>query len=134
MQGRYVRLRKLPSEKTHWLAIRTFKVNPITLSRLDFDVQTEQGDKAIRAFDEQPLTSFHLAGTLSFGIPKHTQRYILLMKLPENQSIKVKQHDKKGRVVAETTVTSSFHQFDVAKKTARLSIEGDAEIFEIIRK
>ena len=134
VQGRYVRLRKLPSEKTHWLAIRTFKVNPITVSRLDFDVQTAQGEKAIRAFDEQPLTSFHLAGTLSFGIPKHTQRYVLLMKLSENRAIRVKQHDKKGRVVAETTVSSSFHQLDVAKKAARLSIEGDAEIFEIIRK
>ena len=116
------------------MAVRTFKVNPITVSRLDFDVQTEQGVEAIRAFDEQPLTSFHLAGTLSFDIPKHTQRYILLMKLPENQSINVKQYDKKGRVVAETTVSSSFHQLDVAKKATRLTIEGNAEIFEIIRK
>ena len=56
------------------------------------------------------------------------------MKLPENQTVRVKQHDKKGRVVAETTVTSSFYQCDVAKKATRLSIEGNAEIFEIIRK
>ncbi len=134
VRGRFVRLRKLPSEKTNWLAVRSFKVNPVSVSSLGLDVRSGQGEAAIRAFDEQPLTSFHLAGTLSLCIPKHARRYILLLKLPENQTVKVRQHDKKGRVVAQTAVNSSFYQFDVAKKAARLSIEGNAEIYEIIRK
>lgn len=134
VRGRFVRLRKLPSEKTNWLAVRSFKVNPVGVSSLGLDVRSGQGETAIRAFDEQPLTSFHLSGTLSLCIPKHARRYILLLKLPENQTVKVRQHDKKGRVVAQTAVNSSFYQFDVAKKAARLSIEGNAEIYEIIRK
>ena len=134
VRGRFVRLRKLPSEKTNWLAVRSFKVNPVSVSSLGLDVRSGQGEAAIRAFDEQPLTSFHLAGTLSFSVPKHAWRYVLLLKLPENQTVKVRQHDKKGRVVAEAAVNSSFCQFDVVKKAARLSIEGNAEIFEIIRK
>lgn len=134
VRGRFVRLRKLPSEKTNWLAVRSFKVNPVSVSGLGLDVRSGQGEAAIRAFDEQPLTSFHLAGTLSFSVPKHARRYVLLLKLPENQTVKVRQHDKKGRVVAEAAVNSSFCQFDVVKKAARLSIEGNAEIFEIIRK
>lgn len=134
VRGRFVRLRKLPSEKTNWLAVRSFKVNPVSVSSLGLDVRSGQGETAIRAFDEQPLTSFHLSGTLSLCIPKHARRYILLLKLPENQTVKVRQHDKKGRVVAEAAVNSSFCQFDVVKKAARLSIEGNAEIYEIIRK
>lgn len=134
VRGRFVRLRKLPSEKTNWLAVRSFKVNPVSVSSLGLDVRSGQGEAAIRAFDEQPLTSFHLAGTLSFSVPKHARRYVLLLKLPENQTVKVRQHDKKGRVVAEAAVNSSFCQFDVVKKAARLSIEGNAEIYEIIRK
>lgn len=134
VRGRFVRLRKLPSEKTNWLAVRSFKVNPVSVSSLGLDVSSGQGEAAIRAFDEQPLTSFHLAGTLSFSVPKHARRYVLLLKLPENQTVKVRQHDKKGRVVAEAAVNSSFCQFDVVKKAARLSIEGNAEIYEIIRK
>lgn len=134
VRGRFVRLRKLPSEKTNWLAVRSFKVNPVSVSSLGLDVRSGQGEAPIRAFDEQPLTSFHLAGTLSFSVPKHARRYVLLLKLPENQTVKVRQHDKKGRVVAEAAVNSSFCQFDVVKKAARLSIEGNAEIFEIIRK
>lgn len=134
VRGRFVRLRKLPSEKTNWLAVRSFKVNPVGVSSLGLDVRSGQGETAICAFDEQPLTSFHLSGTLSLCIPKHARRYILLLKLPENQTVKVRQHDKKGRVVAQTAVNSSFYQFDVAKKAARLSIEGNAEIYEIIRK
>ncbi len=134
VRGRFVRLRKLPSEKTNWLAVRSFKVNPVSVSSLGLDVRSGQGEAAIRAFDEQPLTSFHLAGTLSFSVPKHARRYVLLLKLPENQTVKVRQHDKKGRVVAEVAVNSSFCQFDVVKKAARLSIEGNAEIYEIIRK
>lgn len=134
VRGRFVRLRKLPSVKTNWLAVRSFKVNPVSVSSLGLDVRSGQGETAIRAFDEQPLTSFHLAGTLSFSVPKHARRYVLLLKLPENQTVKVRQHDKKGRVVAEAAVNSSFCQFDVVKKAARLSIEGNAEIYEIIRK
>lgn len=134
VRGRFVRLRKLPSEKANWLAVRSFKVNPVSVSSLGLDVRSGQGEAAIRAFDEQPLTSFHLAGTLSFSVPKHARRYVLLLKLPENQTVKVRQHDKKGRVVAEAAVNSSFCQFDVVKKAARLSIEGNAEIYEIIRK
>lgn len=134
VRGRFVRLRKLPSEKTNWLAVRSFKVNPVSVSSLGLDVRSGQGEAPIRAFDEQPLTSFHLAGTLSFSVPKHARRYVLLLKLPENQTVKVRQHDKKGRVVAEAAVNSSFCQFDVMKKAARLSIEGNAEIYEIIRK
>ncbi len=134
VRGRFVRLRKLPSEKTNWLAVRSFKVNPVSVSSLGLDVRSGQGEAAIRAFDEQPLTSFHLAGTLSFSVPKHARRYVLLLKLPENQTVKVRQHDKKGRVVAEVAVNSSFCQFDVVKKAARLSIEGNAEIYEIISK
>lgn len=134
VRGRFVRLRKLPSEKTNWLAVRSFKVNPVGVSSLGLDVRSGQGETAIRAFDEQPLTSFHLAGSLSFSVPKHARRYVLLLKLPENQTVKVRQHDKKGRVVAEAAVNSSFCQFDVMKKAARLSIDGNAEIYEIIRK
>lgn len=56
------------------------------------------------------------------------------MELSENQMIRVKQRNKKGRVMAETTTTSSFHQYGVAKETICLPIKGDVEAFEIIRK
>lgn len=72
MQGHHVRLHKPPPEKAHRLAARTSKVDPITLSRLDVDMHTDQGERVIHASDEQSLTSSHLAGTLLLDTPRHT--------------------------------------------------------------
>ena len=47
IDARYVRLRKLESDKTNWCAIRTFSVNPRRTQDLDFGVQAPDIVKAV---------------------------------------------------------------------------------------
>ena len=56
VDARYVRLRKIESDKTNWAAVRTFSVNPIRPDSLDFDMQAPDRDKAVYAFDNNPYT------------------------------------------------------------------------------
>lgn len=132
--ARYIRLRKLPSEKKNWIAIRSFEVNPARADRLGFDLQATDLSRAVLAFDKQPTTSFDLSGTMSFGVNKGVTAFTLLMKLPENGSIKMNMYDKKGRLKAENTITSSIYRFDVPKKVTKISLEGKANIFEVIAR
>ena len=51
VKARYVRLRKLPSEKRNWAAVRTFAVNPVKTETLGFALEADAPADALRAFD-----------------------------------------------------------------------------------
>ena len=68
VDARYVRLRKIESDKTNWAAVRTFSVNPVRPDSLGFDMQAQDRDRAVYAFDNNPYTYYTLDGDLSFGI------------------------------------------------------------------
>lgn len=132
VSARYIRLRKLASEKTNWVAIRSFKVNPMTESRLGFALSATNTQAALLAFDKQPATSFTNEETMSFDVKPGTTAYSLLLKYRPENEVKVKMYDKKGRLKGEKTVDASLYRFDLAKKVTRIELEGKTEVFEII--
>lgn len=132
ISARYIRLRKLASEKNHWVAIRSFEVNPVTVDRLGFELKATDVNQALLAFDHLPATSFVNHDILSFGVMKGIKAYTLLTKLPKGEQMKLRMYDKKNKLIAEKMVESSFHHFNVDQNTARIELEGNAEIFEII--
>lgn len=135
VMARYVRLRKLPSEKKNWTAVRLFEVNPVRQQYLGFKVDAgSQTEAALRAFDEQPTTAFHLSGRLSFDIKPGVSQYALLMRLPANGGVKVSQFDKRGKCIHTEQVTANFYPFTPASRTTRVVVEGDAEIYEVVMK
>lgn len=115
--ARYVRLKRLDSTRTNWASIRTFQVN--------------QNDN--QAFDENPLTSYNLEGTLSFN--RHddaTNLTILAGK--HSEPIVVEQFDAKGKLLEKTDINGAFYKIVLLPKATRIDINGIADIYELIQK
>ena len=134
VKARYVRLRRLESKRTNYASIRSFEVNPLRIEDLRFKLQTENPEQALYAFDKNLGTSFKSKDQdcLEFEVAKGTKAYTLLMnELP--MPLKCKQFDIKGKLVSETSIDSPYAKIELSgKDVAKISIEGAAEIFEII--
>ena len=131
VKARYVRIRKLPSEKKNWATVRTFEVNPMKIEDLGFVVETNDLDKARFAFDKNPGTSFVNNGTLTFGLPTDAKEVIMLTK-PNGAATTIKQMAADGSVVSTFKTDSAYIKFSVATGATKVSVEGNLEIYEII--
>ncbi len=134
VKARYVRLRRLDSQRTNYASIRSFEVNPLRLEGLGFELQATNPQQALYAFDKNSGTSFKSTNQdyLEFEVTQGTKAYILLMNEPP-MPLKCKQLDAKGEVVSETAVNSPYSKIELSgRDIAKIRIEGAAEIFEII--
>lgn len=131
LKGRFVRLRKLPSEKKNWAAIRTFAVNPVRAENLGFALKADELEKAVLAFDRQPATVYSHKGICEFGVEKGVKAYSFLLKLKGGQ-MSVKQLDKKGKLVDECILDSDYSRLNLNPGTVKVVLTGEASIFEIV--
>ena len=131
VKARYVRIRKLPSEKKSWSTVRTFKVNPLKVEDLAFAVEAADITKALYAFDKNPGTSYKNEGTLTFGLPANTKECILLAN-PMGEETTVKQLAADGTTLSIFNTNSAYIKFAVNPNAAKISVEGNLEIFEVI--
>lgn len=133
VEARYVRLRKLESKKQSWLAVREFMVNPTTPESLGFKVDAADMEAAMAAFDKNPCTAFKSKDVLSFDIPQGVAEYTLLTK-PGNGSLTLCQCDAKGKVLSSTVIDKPLAKVPVSKGAVKASIEGEADIYEVIAR
>lgn len=132
VKARYVRLKRLDSDRKNYASIRTFDVNPVRIDNLGFKLEMEQPQQAVYAFDQNPGTSCRVNQSLSFEVPQGVKGYTLLMG-ELSAPLTFKQFGKKGELVSETSISSSFFKTELANdEVSKVTIEGDAEIFEII--
>lgn len=131
VDARYVRIRKLPSSKQNWAAIRIFQVNPMTPERLGFDIKATDMTNALRAFDDDPTTTFISPDNLTFGRPTGTNGCTLMLN-SLGKGVKFVQYDAAGRVIESRNITSPFTRISFSPQASRLSLDGPAEIHEII--
>lgn len=133
IDARYVRLRKLESGKTNWCAIRIFNVNPQRTETLGFKVEAPDTVKAVLAFDRNPHSFYSLDGVLSVeilsGVGSPGRRTVLM---DPHGTVAIRQYASDGTVVSETVTDSPFCELDIDGSTVRMSIEGVADIFEIL--
>ena len=132
VQARYVRIRKLESKKGNWIAVREFTVNPTTPENVGFPVEAANVTAAMTAFDHNPCTPYTMQGTLTFGIPEGTKQYTLLLK--RKGAVSVKQFDAKGNCLSTATADSDFFVFQPEAKAVKVSVEGSADIYEVVRQ
>ncbi len=133
VKARYVRLKKLPSTKSNWAAIRSFEINPIKVEKLNFQIEANDLGKALFAFDKNPFTSYINKGILSFTLPENVSGCTLLLKPNSSkQPLKLLQYASDNKLLAETTIDTPFIKVDFAKGTKKVQIDGTVEIFEII--
>lgn len=134
VRARYIRLRKLQSAKSNWVAVRRFDVDPVRREKLGFDLRADE--QALQAFDYNPATSFMHSGVLSFGVARNVTGYTLLLKLPAPgraaDPVKFRQFDIKGKLLSEATVDTHFFKVQLVAGASRVEIDGETEIFEIL--
>ncbi len=132
VKARYVRLMRMDSEKKNYAAIRSFEVNPLRADKLGFQLEAEQPQEALFAFDQNLSTAYQNKGTLSWEVTPEARAYLLLMNRLD-APLKCTQTDAKGKVISETILDTPFGVILVSDgNVAKVSIEGAAEIFEII--
>lgn len=131
VRGRYVRLRKLPSAKRNWIAIRSFVVNPMKSDELGFEMQATDKDAALNIFDKNPTTLYQHEGLLSFEVKKEVASYCCLMKVAD-APIFFRQYAADGSLLKEDAVSTHLFKLSVVEGATRVSIEGKAELYEII--
>ena len=132
VKARYVRVRKLPSEKTNWVAVRIFEVNPPKQAALNFSIIADDAKAALKAFDNHPGTSYTNTGALSFTIPAGTKAYTILAKLNPEAPVVISQLDVKGNVIEKQEVASPFIKIAVANGTRTIKVDGKIELYEVI--
>jgi hyaluronoglucosaminidase len=118
VEARYIRLRKLESQKRNWLAIRSFEVNPV--------------EKSEFGWDGNPFTAVQIAGALSFEMPKGGKMaYLMLGKLPK-EGVVCRLLNKDGEEISKHKVTSSFHAVALTSDVYALDVRGKVELFEAL--
>ena len=135
VDARYVRLRKIESDKTNWAAVRTFSVNPVRPDSLGFDMQALDRDRAVYAFDNNPYTYYTLDGDLSFGIIREDSigadvEKVLLLR-PRSE-VTVTQYAADGSVAGRLSTEEPYCRLTLNPDAVRVRIEGDTDIFEIL--
>lgn len=135
VDARYVRLRKIESDKTNWAAVRTFSVNPVRPDSLGFDMQAQDRDRAVYAFDNNPYTYYTLDGDLSFGIIREdstgTDVEKVLLLRPRSE-VTVTQYAADGSVAGRLSTEDPYCRLTLSPDAVRVRIEGDTDIFEIL--
>ena len=133
IDARYVRLRKLESDKTNWCAVRTFSVNPQRTESLGFGVEAPDMTKAVYAFDRNPRSFYVLDGVLSFEIPSgEDRRDSRTLLMDPHGTLLIRQYAADGAVLSETVTDNPYCALELDGRTVRVSIEGHADIFEIM--
>jgi hyaluronoglucosaminidase len=133
VDARYVRLRKLQSPKTNWMAVREFKVNPVTAANVGLAIAADNTDAALLAFDNNPRTAFTLAGNLEFERKGDANSAVLLLDTPKGE-ITVTQLDAAGKKIESRTIDGAYTNITFAPETRKVLLSGNANVFEIIQK
>lgn len=118
VEARYVRMRKLESEKTSWTVVRSFLVNPVPEE--DF------------ASDENPFTASTVETSVSFEIPSDASGVVLLMGELNDGEVVIRQKDASGNCIDEISSPSSFVKHAICEGAVTLELTGTLELFETI--
>ena len=120
LQARYVRLRRLESDRRSWAAVR------------EFEIVTEGSETANAMTDLNPLTSMLLPG--SFKVAVADKKELVVLKADDNKPVVCIQYDNKGKTISRQELTDAFSNVSVDPKATEIELLGDSEVFEIIRK
>lgn len=130
VQARFVRLKRLDSEKQNWASVRTFDVNPVRPSDLGFPVFSADTDAAAKAFDKNIQSFYASDGSLSFSPVDGTVSVTILTS--GDSDLVVKQLAEDGSELGSSTCGQAYSTVSLVPGAAKLTLEGTADIYEII--
>ena len=118
VEARYVRMRKLPSSKTNWLAVRSFEINPV--------------EKSLYHIDCNPYTALEATTTVRVELPQSAARWVILLGVVELASKPAcSLFASDGTLLRKVDIHSPLLEVDVTD-AATLQLDGVDTIFEII--
>lgn len=135
VKARYVRLRRLDSKRQNYAAVRSFTVNPIQPENLGFRVEAADLKPVLSAFDSRLTTAYACRGAFSFEVKPDTQKYYLLfgrLAGDGKKAVKVSLYAASGERLAQLPVTDSFFELPVSEHVAKVQIEGEVDVYEVI--
>lgn len=132
VNARYVRLRRLDSEKSNWASVREFSVNPATAERVGLNLAAADMAGALMAFDTDLNTSMNLDGDFAFDRVPEAATLIVLGDGGGN--ITVSQLDKDGKEISSVTAANPYTKVTLLGNTARVKVSGKSRIFEVVQK
>lgn len=135
VKARYVRLRRLDSKRQNYAAVRSFTVNPIQPENLGFRVEAADLKPVLSAFDSRLTTAYACRGAFSFEVKPGTQKYYLLfgrLAGDGKKAVKVSLYAASGERLAQLPVTDSFFELPVSEHVAKVQIEGEVAVYEVI--
>ena len=116
IEARYVGLRKLPSSKRNWLAIRAFEINPVTPDRF--------------AEDGNPFTKIDVEGDVRFDIAAGTTLCQLLIG-DYTADARYRVLNAEGEAIAEQAITSAYQHIALDAQAAAIELSGVESLYEI---
>lgn len=156
IEARYVRLKRLESDKKNYIAIRSFDI----ITGDEADVCTSCADscnkadvcgtdicsagvcsagvcgsgEAATASDDRISTSYMLDGDISWTVPAGKTEYIVLSRLPQDSAtpMVLAQYAEDGTVIGETPVNTAYFKIRLSPDASTLKLSGKAEIVEIV--
>ena len=130
MGGRFVRLLRLDSEKQNWASVRTFEVNPVRADNLGFNIEADDTAAAVNAFDKNVQSIYRLEGKLSFDVTPGTGKLTVLSG--RDSRFTITQYDENGHELSAGTFTSPYSTAVLEEGTAKVTVDGKADIYEIV--
>lgn len=119
--ARYVRLRKLESQKRNWLAIRSFEINPVEKSQFGWDAN--------------PFTFYPIQGNVNIEIPEGSSKIYLLFGDIPDQGVRCTLYSGE-KIVDQLSCESSEMILDLSESDTpdRIEISGNVNLYEVVIK
>lgn len=133
VEARYVRMRRLDSDRKSWASARTFHVNHLTAERLANGLEALDKEAALKAFDNNPTTAYKSSGNLSFNRTQGADKLIMLLGNLMGR-VTVTQFDAKGQEVGQVEVATPFAEVELSPKATRVQVKGHADIYELVQR
>lgn len=133
VMARYVRLRRLDSNRTNWASVRTFDINPINHTTLGLNVVSADPFASLKAFDTNTTSFYPLVGDIAFDRRKNADVLVILSSSPATP-FTVMQYDAKGREISRRKVDSAYSDIKLLPSATRIVINGRTDIYELIQR
>ena len=119
--ARMVRIRKLPSQKRNWLAIRSFEINPVKVE--DY------------GWDKNPFTLYRYDGEVAVAVPEGVTRATLLLGELPSDGIEYALLARDGKILQDGIIKEceASLKFDCCE-AAQIQLKGNAALYEVIFK
>lgn len=133
IEARYVRLKRLDSALTTWLAIREFSINSSSQNSDAPSVTGSGAAEAAKAFDRNTLTTANISGEISFIRPENAESLTMLLG-PGDNALTVTLLDGNGKALSSKNVNGSYADIKLTPDTKSIRLSGNAVIHEIMTK